>query len=368
MYTSITTVGAWAKWAEETGLDDRPMILCEYSHAMGNSNGSVAEYVRLFQQEPALAGGFIWDWKDQGLSEVDDRGRPFWAYGGYYGDEPNDANFCINGLVGPDGAAHPGLIEVAWAYRPVAVTQVRGRRVRVENRRAFSSLADLECRWSLLIDGRVVEAGVLTADADPGKGMLVSVPVESELPKDASAHLHFDWTTVHETDWCGAGHVVAWDEVTLRDVGTEDQSRSDDEYSPSFESRSVAEIGSVSAGMATLRWGPNGPTSIAVGGREILTGPIEPCLWRAPTDNDGVRHGWMATVSGVRPQWVSWGLDRLVVELDAIERIDGDRGPEIVFYRRLVGASTHAVSTSRFLVHGAGVDPARGVADSRVVD
>ena len=84
---------------------------------MGNSNGSLDEYLDLFWREPAIAGGYIWDWRDQGLAELDDEGRFYWAYGGHFGDEPNDANFCINGLVGPDLVPHPVMRELAWGVR-----------------------------------------------------------------------------------------------------------------------------------------------------------------------------------------------------------------------------------------------------------
>ena len=78
---------------------------------MGNSNGSIAEYVDAFYAYPALAGGFVWDWRDQGLEEFNEDGEFFWAYGGHFGDEPNDANFCINGLTDPEGKPHPALRE-----------------------------------------------------------------------------------------------------------------------------------------------------------------------------------------------------------------------------------------------------------------
>ncbi len=86
----------------------RPLILCEYSHAMGNSNGSLADYYDAFESHPGLQGGFIWEWKDHGLRQVLDDGHERYAYGGQFGDEPNDANFVADGLVGPDGRPHPG--------------------------------------------------------------------------------------------------------------------------------------------------------------------------------------------------------------------------------------------------------------------
>ena len=159
MYTPIDVLRDWAKWAEENKEDDRPLILCEYSHAMGNSNGSLEEYVQAFHEFNALAGGFIWDWKDQGLLETDSQGRTYWAYGGHFGDTPNDANFCINGLTAPDGTPHPALYEYAWAARPVVVEKIDQRHVSVTNRKNFSDTSDLYCEWELQTNGETVEAG-----------------------------------------------------------------------------------------------------------------------------------------------------------------------------------------------------------------
>ena len=89
MYSPVSTLIEWAKWAETTALDERPLLICEYSHAMGNSNGSLDRYLEAFWQHDAIAGGFVWDWRDQGLLEHDENGRPFWAFGGHFGDTPN---------------------------------------------------------------------------------------------------------------------------------------------------------------------------------------------------------------------------------------------------------------------------------------
>jgi len=137
MYSPNDVITDWAVWAESTKLDDRPLIMCEYSHAMGNSNGSIAEYVDAFNTYPALAGGFVWDWRDQGLAEVDEEGREYWAYGGHFGDEPNDVNFCINGLVGPDLLPHPGLRELQWAARPIVARLVEWPRGRTHQQAAL---------------------------------------------------------------------------------------------------------------------------------------------------------------------------------------------------------------------------------------
>src|SRR5258708_21610737 len=114
MYAPITEIVEWAV----AGKDYRPMILCEYSHAMGNSNGSLADYWAAFERYPALQGGFIWEWMDHGIRQVAPMGEPYWAYGGDFGDEPNDANFVTDGLVWPDRIPHPALHEFKYLAQP----------------------------------------------------------------------------------------------------------------------------------------------------------------------------------------------------------------------------------------------------------
>jgi beta-galactosidase len=111
MYPEIDAIVAWSAEAPARGDDRRPLIMCEYSHAMGSSNGSLSDYWDAIEANDGLQGGFLWEWKDHGLSaarELDDGTEVvFWAYGGQFGDEPNDANFVADGLVGPDGTPQP---------------------------------------------------------------------------------------------------------------------------------------------------------------------------------------------------------------------------------------------------------------------
>jgi len=117
MCTPVEQIVAWA----ESGRGDRPLILCEYAHAMGNSNGGLGDYWDAFEAPLALQGGFLWDGVDQGLAAEDPHGREYWAYGGDFGDEPNDRNFCINGLVWPDRTPHPAMWEAKALQQPVGV-------------------------------------------------------------------------------------------------------------------------------------------------------------------------------------------------------------------------------------------------------
>ena len=129
MYARVNTViedEAVPKWAIKKWVslpnETRPLILCEYAHAMGNSLGSFNDYWDAFRDYPRLQGGFIWDWVDQGLSQWDENGQHFWAYGGDFGDEINDRQFCINGLIFPDRTVHPTLEEAKYCQRMITVS------------------------------------------------------------------------------------------------------------------------------------------------------------------------------------------------------------------------------------------------------
>src|SRR5207247_2590171 len=134
MYASVEDIEAWAR---APGDDPRPLVLCEFSHAMGNSNGGLADYYAAFERHDRLQGGFVWEWIDHGIRRVDARGREYWAYGGDFGDVPNDANFCADGLVWPDRTPHPAVNELKFLARPVGVEALRGKRFRISSRLDF---------------------------------------------------------------------------------------------------------------------------------------------------------------------------------------------------------------------------------------
>ena len=122
MYPSIDAIREYG----ESGLGDRPLIMCEYSHAMGNSNGSLADYWDVITSTPGLQGGFLWEWKDHGLRQRTADGGTRLAYGGQFGESPHDGNFVADGLMSSDLDPHPAAREVMWVHRPVTVARVGG--------------------------------------------------------------------------------------------------------------------------------------------------------------------------------------------------------------------------------------------------
>ncbi|MFQ5556804.1 MAG: glycoside hydrolase family 2 TIM barrel-domain containing protein, partial [Acidimicrobiales bacterium] len=364
MYAPISEIVEWARWAESTRLDDRPLILCEFSHAMGNSNGSLSEYFDAFAAEPALGGGFVWDWRDQGLAATDAQGEPFWAHGSHIGSFAHDGDFCINGLTDPDGAPHPALRELAWCARPVAAGATgRPREVLVENRQRFCTLDGLAASWSVELDGVTVQSGDLDVPTiEPGEAALVTVPHEpTRRAPGQQTHLTITWRLRRSTSWARAGHVVAWDQMALaasrprgRRPRASDRAEAGVELDRRADTLSLASSGP-GAPVEVEIGTDDGIRSIRVDGREVLIGPVLPCLWRAPTANDGAGHG-AARPGSPRASWIDWGLHELVVDARPITTRRRGGRIEVVIVRDLRGrghTATHRSTIS--LEHDGGL-------------
>ncbi|ELV8716889.1 beta-galactosidase [Vibrio vulnificus] len=206
----------WISLPNET----RPLILCEYAHAMGNSLGSFDEYWAAFREFPRLQGGFIWDWVDQGLSQWDENGQHFWAYGGDFGDEINDRQFCINGLIFPDRTVHPTLQEAKYCQRMITVSlqeqTQKACTLLVTNENLFRATDNEQLNWSLLENGQVIQTGsqALSVKADSQTNLEIAL---NFTPKaQAQYHLNTDICLIEATSWAPAGHVVATEQMALR--------------------------------------------------------------------------------------------------------------------------------------------------------
>lgn len=257
MYPSIGEIRAYGELVAAGGAD-RPLIMCEYSHAMGNANGSLADYWDVIRSLPGLQGGFIWEWKDQTLRMTLEDGSPRLAYGGMFGDAPHDYNFVADGLVDADLVPHPALAEVAWVYRPVE-TKFEIDRLTIQNRRSFLTLSDLVATWTLLRHGEMVSSGELIVPTIvPGTEISIAFPVA--LPTEGELVFTVTWATREDTWYALAGHVVAVDQSVLRAVLPES---------------AALEISST-------------PASHEVPNDAVLHGP-ELALWRAAVDNDGFK-------------------------------------------------------------------------------
>ncbi|KIM93160.1 hypothetical protein OIDMADRAFT_138408 [Oidiodendron maius Zn] len=201
------------KWISEK--PDRPLILCEYGHAMGNGPGGIKEYVAAFREKDLLQGGFIWEWCNHGLL-TEMGGTSFYAYGGDFGDQPNDADFVMDGLVFSDHSPTPGLTDYKKAIEPVTVDYVDGQ-INIRNHHAFLSLDHLACYWSVTEeDGNASASPVEIALPSIPAGESRSLGIQfSRRYSSNEAWLKVEFRLKHDTAWASKGYEVAWADIRL---------------------------------------------------------------------------------------------------------------------------------------------------------
>ncbi len=214
MYSRIESI---VKYAQEK--QDRPLIMCEYAHAMGNAVGNLREYWDTIEEYKHLQGGSIWDWVDQGLRKTTEDGKEYWAYGGDFGDDPNDGNFCINGLVFPDREIPPKLWEVKKIYQYVDVEEedLSQGKISVRNKYFFTNLSEFEADWTLYEDGKAIQRGVIEQlDIAPGENKVLTLPLEQpELVPGAEYWLKVSFYLCGATLWAPEGHEIAWEQLKM---------------------------------------------------------------------------------------------------------------------------------------------------------
>ncbi len=173
------------KWLSMPG-EQRPLILCEYAHAMGNSFGGFAKYWQAFRQYPRLQGGFVWDWVDQSLTKYDENGKAWSAYGGDFGDTPNDRQFCMNGLVFADRTPHPALYEAKHEQQFFQFTLLPGakRQIEVTSEYLFRRSDNEVLHWSIAQDGNPLAAGEIVLDIAPQGRQVITLP-DVPMPETA---------------------------------------------------------------------------------------------------------------------------------------------------------------------------------------
>ena len=191
----------------------KPYFLCEYAHAMGLGPGSLKEYWETIYAHRRLIGGCVWEWVDHGMLCVDEDGNEYYAYGGDFGDEPNDSNFCVDALNYPDRTPHTGLIELKKAYEPVKFT-LDGTKLTIRNLFAFRNLDDLDAVWALTRDGEQIERGRLdmTGIAPYGE-KCVELPFA--MPESGDCFIEITVSEAFETMWAQRGHVVTEEQIKL---------------------------------------------------------------------------------------------------------------------------------------------------------
>lgn len=313
------------EWLVERGRSkpDRPFVTNEYAFAMGNAMGNLQEYWDVMNQYPALIGGFIWAWMDQGIRRKDPvSGQEYFAYGGDFGDETNDGNFCIHGIVTPDREVTPKLLEVKKVHQFIRVAGFEAEKgtVKLHNDYSHTNLDRFAVEWKLLIDGTAESGGsLLPVVCEPGQSVEAAIPFSSaEIPPGAEALLHLSFRLAEEQVWAPCGHEVAWEQLALPTaqrpgirIRIPDSSGlvSVRETEHSLEVRNgegLARFDKRSGLLVELRFGER---EVFRSGAGDMHGPLVDAF-RAPTDNDRRSSYWLGELN-----WRNAGLDKLVPEL-----------------------------------------------------
>lgn len=337
MYPSIDVV---ADYVRNTCKDEyRPFIPCEYSHAMGNSNGNLQEYWEFIHKHKGLQGGFIWDWVDQGIlqaadvtgrespihcrvSELEGKsleaaraecrkpgGKYHWAYGGDFGDEPNDANFCINGLVWPDRTPHPAMYEFKKLVQPISMQYAKGT-LCVTNQQDFLDLGWLQGEWTLKCNGKLVQKGNLpslcTAPGGCDRIPLSLRPVDLHAGEELFLMVQFK--TRQKMPWCLRGHIVAWEQFRLSRKKKSSKKRRGNTKPTVLARKNLIRI-EADGNEFSFDTKRGVLSSVRRGGDALLISGPRLQVWRAATDNDGIKK-WSGQKNKPLGKWLEAGLDK----------------------------------------------------------
>ena len=284
MYPTIETMKDYAD-----SKPSRPLILCEYAHAMGNSVGNLQDYWDLIETYDIMQGGFIWDWVDQGILSTNDSGEKFWAYGGDLGgkDYQNDQNFCNNGLVNPDRSEHPSLNEVKKVYQSIKfeLINVQKKQLLITNKYDFKNLDDFYFEWKLMKNGyKISEGKIEVFNLEPYTSKLIKLDLPT-ITDDGEFYLNIYAKKIKKGNLILKDHIVAYDQFFLEGKQELISEKSNKKFIEIVQNKKRLELNGEKFKVSFNK--ENGVlTEINYDDENILLEGIKPNFWRAPTDND----------------------------------------------------------------------------------
>lgn len=286
----------------------RPIIMCEYLHAMGNSLGGLGEFWDEIRNRKNLIGGFIWDMIDQGIETTADNGEKYYAYGGDFGDKPNDGNFCMNGVFASDRSPNPHAWECKYIFQPVSAQLIDSINsvVRIVNRMAFTDLNSYRLQWSLSEEGKQIQTGIIEDfSIPPNRSANVTVPVQiKKMKSDREYWLRLSFHKKESTPWCEEGFEVAYEQMLFRSKRRVEDVRNTQSEALTFqemEDHLILNRGCVSVVVSKT---DGALTSYQIDGSEQLAAPLYPHFWRPSIDND-IRGASAPTVAKSRAIWAN---------------------------------------------------------------
>ena len=328
MYPSFDQIRAYLD-----GGPDKPFLMCEYAHAMGNGPGDLEDYFQIIENNEAMCGGFVWEWCDHAIykGQAPD-GRAVYFYGGDHGEYPHDGNFCLDGLVFPDRTPHTGLLEYRNVYRPARVTSYRREtgELTLRNYLDFTALGDrVSLSWEVTRDGAVTAAGQISPAQlgripPQGEGTVaLSVPA----PDEGKCFLKLSYRQKIPSELIPEGCLLGFDELPLN--GGQNRRAAALLSGPAAQEEAL-EIAD-SADFLIL-WNRRISytyskrtglfTRMDCGGQRFLSRPMEVNVWRAPTDNDRkLKLAWMAAHydrSVTRAYQTDWRMEGGAVRISSV--------------------------------------------------
>lgn len=286
MYPSISSIERYAQT-----YTDRPLIMCEYAHSMGNSTGNLQDYWDVIEKYDQLQGGFIWDWVDQGLAETDQNGIKYWAYGGDYGPEdvPSDGNFMINGIVSPDRTPHPAMWEVKKVYQNIGFeveNAAKGKFI-VKNKFSFINLDAYHFNWEIVENGEEIKSGSFElTNLKPGASRSVELNFNGiNFDPNKEYFVNFYALTRNATDLIQPNHEVAKAQFLLPFGQYKNDIKLSENRLVVQNSEDDLQIHGNNF-MVTFDKSTGMIKSFIFNQRELFRRGPEPNFWRAPNDND----------------------------------------------------------------------------------
>jgi beta-galactosidase len=289
MYPSIEMIEAFGQDESKT----KPLVLCEYIHAMGTGPGNIKEYVDAFYKYPSLQGGWEWEFANHGLLTTDNDSESYYGYGGDFGDVPNDGNFVMDGMLNSDHRPNSGLVEYKKAIEPIQIVSMSYPRAVIINRHDIMTLDHLQCIARIVSeDTGIIEVGQIEIPLaiKPGAEAELMLPA-TDIPNTQEALIDLSFRVRENSSWVDAGHELAWAQVPVSSISslTRPKAQISSRLSVQRHESSIEITGTHSKWVFDLvagrliSWNKNGD--------DIMAAPLEPSFYRAPTDNDAPGDG-----------------------------------------------------------------------------
>lgn len=311
MYGSYETIN-WIGSSQH----NRPHIQCENSHSMGNSMGNVRDMFDLYEKYPCLTGEFIWDFKDQGLLTKNATGQDYWAYGGDFGDNPNDGNFCCNGLVRPDWSLTSKSYNTKKVYQPLEFKAVTGKKntFLIKNKLDFLPSTTYDVSYEILNEeGKQLSSGIIDLEVAPNDSSTITLDLSTinNLPADEEAFIQFTAKQKEKTLWAEAGYVVAEEKLAIKSAtkAMYDLAQLNDCEEIIVEDATSRLTLSNSKFEAVFSKITGTLNSYSYNGVKLIEKPIKLNTFRLPTDNDTRQSG----------SWDNMGLRNLSARGKGVE-------------------------------------------------